>query len=165
MDEVTILRALILEDNPDDAELMVRFLESWGYSVKSRVITTQAEFAHLLRSTTTFDVIIADYNLLGFSAFDAYEMLEAVGNRTPFLIITGVQEDQVCLAMLRRGAADYLRKDRLSRLGPAVERAVEHHRLFTQTYQGGLLHNEVQERLQDVLETLQAYRDRWSLHG
>lgn len=116
------LRVLVLEDDPDDAALAIRALEREGYSVEWRRVDTAEGLTRAIEKPP--DVILADYNLPGF---DVHEALRTVRDRrvaAPFIVVSGTIGEEAAVAIMREGAADYLLKDRLSRLGPAVRRAV-----------------------------------------
>ena len=116
------LRVLILEDSPTDAEVMVRHLREAGYAPEWRRVETEAEFlAHL---EPTLDLILADYTLPNFTARRALELLLEAGWEIPTIIVTGTVSEEIAIECLRLGAADYLLKDRLARLAPAVRSAL-----------------------------------------
>ncbi len=116
------LRLLIVEDSEDDAEILRLELTRAGFDVLGRRVDT--EEAYLEAISTRPDVILADYTLPKFDALSALRRLQALGLDIPFIVVTGnVGEDRVVECM-REGATDYLLKDRLARLGPAVSRAL-----------------------------------------
>ncbi len=116
------LRVLILEDSPTDAEVMVQHLREAGYAPEWRRVETEAEFlAHL---EPTLDLILADYTLLDFTARRALELLLERGWEIPTIVVTGTVSEEIALECLRLGAADYLLKDRMARLGAAVRSAL-----------------------------------------
>src|SRR5215472_6248177 len=117
----TPLHVLILEDRPDDAELMVDSLHEAGFApVWQRVETESDYLAHL---HARLDVILADYTLPQFDALRALHHLQERGLDIPFIVITGGFED-MAVECQTQGAADYLLKDRLARLGQTVQRAL-----------------------------------------
>lgn len=123
----TPLRVLILEDRQADAELMLHELRQAGFEPDwCRVETEKDYLAHLHRGA---DLILSDYNLPGFDAVRALELLLEKGLDIPFLIVSGRISEEVAVECVKRGAADYLLKDRLGRLGPAVARVLEAKRL------------------------------------
>ncbi|MBM4084170.1 MAG: PAS domain S-box protein, partial [Planctomycetes bacterium] len=123
----TPLRVLILEDRPSDAELMAAELRAAGYEPDWHRVDTRDDFAASL--TPSLDLILADYHLPQFDGVRALQMLKERGLDVPFIIVSGaIGEDTAVLAM-QQGAADYLLKDRLTRLGPAVKNALEQKRL------------------------------------
>jgi len=123
----TKLRVLIVEDQPADAELTVRELRRAGFNFEwARVEDEAAYRQHLARLP---DLILSDFSLPRFSAARALEVLQEKGLDVPFLIISGMMGEETAVTLMRCGATDYLLKDRLTRLGQAVERALEDQRL------------------------------------
>jgi PAS domain S-box-containing protein len=121
------IRALIVEDRQDDAEIMVMQLASNGLDVIwDRVETAEDFLAHL---TADIDIILADYSLPRFSASDALALLQTSGQDTPLIVVTGSINEEVAVSCMKQGAADYLLKDRLSRLGEAVRHAISERNL------------------------------------
>ncbi|HEY8144851.1 MAG TPA: response regulator [Kofleriaceae bacterium] len=115
------LRALIVEDSRDDADLLVIELNRAGYEVAyERVQSRSAMEAALARGP--WDVVLCDYSLPGFDALGALEVVSLSGLDMPFLIISGTVGEEIAVEALRAGAHDYLLKDRLGRLRPAIER-------------------------------------------
>ncbi len=121
------LHALIVEDSPEEAELIVRELERGGFAVVyERVQTAEAMRDALGRAR--WDVVLSDYRLPNFSAPAALELLQSTGADLPFIIITGTIGEETAVAALKAGAHDFLVKDRLARLIPAIEREMGDHR-------------------------------------
>ena len=117
------LKVLILEDRPADAALMVHELRQAGFDPMWRRVETEADYlAHL---HADLDVILADYALPQFDALQALQLLQERGWDTPFLIVSGNIGEELAVSAMKQGAADYLLKDRLARLGPAVVRALQ----------------------------------------
>ena len=115
------LRCLLVEDNEDDALLVLRELRSGGYDVMSQRVET-AEAMHAALQRQGWDAIIADYRMPHFSGMAALELLRASGLDVPFIIVSGAIGEDVAVAALKAGAHDYLMKGRLARLVPALER-------------------------------------------
>jgi diguanylate cyclase (GGDEF)-like protein len=117
------LRVLFVEDNPLDAEIMVRALEEAGYELGwSRVET---EKAFLLGIETAPDVILADYNLPDFGGLRALRALQQRELEIPFILVSGTIGEERAVEAMRLGAQDYLLKDRLGRLPSAVKRVLD----------------------------------------
>jgi two-component system, cell cycle sensor histidine kinase and response regulator CckA len=115
------LRALIVEDSENDAELLVRSLEDASYSVvHERVQTADGMKAALARAQ--WDVVLSDCSMPGFSAVAALEVLQAAGHDLPFIIVSGTIGEEAAVVALKAGAHDFLIKGRPARLGPAIER-------------------------------------------
>ncbi|MDH7489966.1 MAG: PAS domain S-box protein, partial [Anaerolineae bacterium] len=120
------LRVLVLEDRPEDAELMLRELQRAGYEPDWKCVAAEREFAESL--SERWDVILADYVLPEFNAVQALQRMRERGLDVPFILVTGSVGEEVAVDCMQAGAADYVFKDRLARLGPAVQRALERKR-------------------------------------
>ncbi|WP_374571169.1 response regulator [Phenylobacterium sp.] len=121
------LRVLILEDLSTDVELVVHELEESGFMPDWRAAANAREYVRALDKGLAdggFDVILADYSLPGYDALAALGELKRRDAKIPFIVVTGSLEDGAAVECIRQGATDYLLKDRLKRLGPAVTRAL-----------------------------------------
>lgn len=121
------LRVLVLEDRPDDAELLLLALGEAGLEVQGRCVDDRAGFVAALDPEP--DVILADFSLPGFSAGEALRVLADRGLTVPLIIVSGTISEETAVACLHAGAADYLVKDRLGRLPKAIAGAIERRRL------------------------------------
>ncbi|MBI2190724.1 MAG: response regulator [Planctomycetes bacterium] len=121
------LTVLILEDNPGDAELLRHELRNSSFDVLERLVVSKADYAANLGRD--IDVIVADFVLPQFNALEALEILKATGLDIPFIIVSGQIGEEVAVLALKRGATDYVMKDGLGRLGPAIHQALESKRL------------------------------------
>ena len=117
------LRVLHIEDSDLDHQLVVAQLRRSGIDVDVLRIETEAEFAVALRET--WDAIISDYGLPGFSGLLALEQMKASGVMLPFILVSGEIGEDTAVAAMRNGASDYLLKNNLARLGPALLHAIE----------------------------------------
>ncbi len=122
------LRLLIVEDDPSDAELTARELKKYGFDPVYRRVDTRQEFTSRLAEDPP-DLIIYDYNLPHFSSAEALQLTQQSGLGVPFIIVSHAIGDEDAVALMRAGAADYLLKDRLGRLGEAVRHALDQRRL------------------------------------
>ncbi len=121
------LRVLVLEDQITDAELMIYELRQSGFDPTwTRVENERDYIAHL---DPSLDLILADYLLPQFDALRALQILQEQGLDIPFIVVTGSISEEAAVECMRRGASDYLLKDRLTRLGPAVTHALEEKKL------------------------------------
>ena len=115
------LRVLIVEDSENDAVLMLRELRRGGYQpFVERVETAQAMSAAL--EGHNWDIILADYSLPEFNALAALHLVRDRGLDLPFIIVSGRIGEEVAVAAMKAGAHDYVMKDKLARLVPAIER-------------------------------------------
>jgi PAS domain S-box-containing protein len=119
----TPLHTLIVEDRAADAKLIVRELERAGFDPKWKRVETEEDFVSRLEPS--LDVILADYTMPCFGASRALEVLHECSLDIPFIIISGTIGEDIAVAAMKQGAADYLLKDRLTRLGPVVNRVLE----------------------------------------
>lgn len=118
----TPINVLILEDKADDAELMVIELKKAGFQPTWQVISGETEYVSALVAQP--DLILADYALPQFDADRALRLLKERRLDIPFIVVTGSLSEEAAVGFMKDGAADYLLKDRLSRLGPAVQHAL-----------------------------------------
>ena len=118
------LRVLHLEDSARDAEIIRHRLDADGLSCSILVARGKESFEAALAGEP-FDVIISDYNLPGYDGVAALKTAQAVQPDVPVILVSGTVVDEQAVKCLHIGATDYLLKQRLERLVPAVERAVE----------------------------------------
>jgi DNA-binding NtrC family response regulator len=124
------LKVLIAEDNPADAELLVRELRRAGFEPDWKRVDTEEEYlAHLHDG---LDLVLSDYQMPEFSGLRALGLLKQRGLEVPFIIVSGTIGEETAVAAMKEGAVDYLIKDRLARLGPAVSQALESRRLYAE---------------------------------
>jgi PAS domain S-box-containing protein len=117
------LGALILEDNPLDAELTVAILKRAGYSLSFEVVASPEQFQAQLEQAD-YDLILADYNLRTWTALDALEILKKSAKDVPFVVVTGTLGDEAAVECIKQGASDYVLKHRLQRLPVVVDRVL-----------------------------------------
>jgi DNA-binding NtrC family response regulator len=117
------LKVLLVEDNPDDAKMVLRELKRAGFEPISQRVDTEVAFLDSLHSD--LDFILSDYAMPEFSGLRALELLKKSGLEIPFILISGTIGEDIAVEAMKLGATDYLLKDRLARLGPAVRRALQ----------------------------------------
>jgi len=116
------LRVLIVEDSENDAMLLEIELQRAGYEPKWKRVESRESMDNALE-TQKWDLVIADYQLRpGFNGLDALNLLQSRGLDIPFIIVSGIITDNTAVAAMKAGAHDYVMKDNLTRLGPAVQR-------------------------------------------
>jgi PAS domain S-box-containing protein len=115
------LQVLIVEDSENDAALLEIELQRAGYQTVCRRVDTAEAMKSALESTP-WDVVIADYVMPRFTGLSALKVLEEKGLDVPFIIVSGHITDSTAVAAMKAGAHDYVMKDNLARLGPAVRR-------------------------------------------
>ncbi len=150
------LNVLILEDRPEDAELAVYELERAGFHLKwDNVTTKEAYSARLERAASQeapLDLILADFYLPQFDGLTALELLNGSGLDIPFILVSGTIGEEMAVTALKQGAADYLLKDRLARLGQAVSHALEEKKLRDQNRLANQRLRESEERYRRLVE-------------
>jgi PAS domain S-box-containing protein len=123
------LRVLLVEDNADDAFLLERHLRRSGYTPQiTRVETADAMSAameQMEQLSTGWDIILADYTLPTFSAPEALRLLKSTHHDIPFIMMSGAISEETAVAAMRAGAHDYVSKQNLARLVPAIEREIK----------------------------------------
>ena len=121
------LRVLLLEDRATDAELVIESLREHDYEPDWVRVDTEADFRAQLDEP--WELILADYSLPQFSGPAALQIVHDLQLDIPVIIVSGTVGEETAVAALKLGAADYLLKDRLARLGAAVAHTLEQHRL------------------------------------
>src|SRR3954469_7872072 len=116
------LRVLFVEDSSDDAELEMLQLRRAGFDVTSSRVCSGPDLEAMIDGP--WQVIIADYNMPNFTGLDALAIWRRRRPEIPFILVSGTLGEDRAVDALKAGAADYLIKDNLRRLGPAVVRAL-----------------------------------------
>jgi signal transduction histidine kinase len=117
------LKVLVVEDSTFDYEFLLIAFARHGMAVDPLRVETREEM-HAALHQREWDIIISDHNLPQFSSFGALEVLQESGKDLPFIIVSGDIGEDVAVEAMRSGCDDYLLKDRLTRLGPAVDAAL-----------------------------------------
>lgn len=117
------LRLLIIEDSEDDALLLLHRFRGAGYDCTHMRVDSEFGMRDAL-ANGTWDAVLCDHRMPNFSAIAALEVLQASGHDLPFVIVSGFIDEETAIAAMRAGAHDYLGKDKLHRLVPAVEREI-----------------------------------------
>jgi PAS domain S-box-containing protein len=115
------LHLLIVDDSEDDAILICRALEKEDFKVSHKRVDNAADLGAALESEH-WDFIISDYSMPAFSGAQALELCRQKAFDAPFIIVSGRIGEEVAVEMMKAGASDYVMKDDLPRLGPAVNR-------------------------------------------
>jgi PAS domain S-box-containing protein len=118
------LSILYLEDNPIDVELIHSRLEAEGIAHRLIHSATAKQFMHALEARS-YDIVLMDYSVPGFEKLTALKMTRERLPDVPVIIISGVIGEEIAIEMLKQGAIDYVLKQRISRLAPAIRRALQ----------------------------------------
>jgi PAS domain S-box-containing protein len=142
------LKVLILEDNEADAELILHQLRRAGFELEWQRVETEPDYLACLRPD--LNLILSDYTMPQFEAPRALELLQKSGLDIPFIVITGTISEEAAVNCMKQGAADYLLKDRLARLGEAVKHALQQRQLHREKQQAQIALRESEEKFRAI---------------
>jgi diguanylate cyclase (GGDEF)-like protein len=163
------IRILLVEDNEDDAFLIERELQKGGYHTILLRVQTEADIESALQDQH-WDLVITDHNIPGCSSHAALEILQRMEQDIPIIIVSGSIGEEIAVAAMKLGAHDYIMKENLARLVPAIEREIREaelrrsHRMAEATIRHLAYHdpltglvnrNEFDRRLSQALESAQ----------
>jgi signal transduction histidine kinase len=146
------LRIVLVEDSAADVALIRHLLRPTGRQIELIAVETEKQFRTELCLRPP-DLILSDYHLPAFDGRAALEISKELAPRTPFIFVTGVLGEEIAIETLKQGATDYVLKNRLTRLAPAVTRALREARQR-------LEHDEAEERLRHSHDQLRALTGR-----
>ena len=163
---MTTLKFLLLEDSPNDVELVSTMLTNSDLTCEFVVVETKEDFQRALQSES-IDLALIDYSLPTFTGIEAIQLAHTQFPLIPCILVSGVLGEERAVEALKSGAANYVLKQRLERLVPAVERALkeaEEKRLFARAINAlrkneSLFRGSV-ESMPDCLAILSTARDR-----
>lgn len=116
------LAILLVEDNPEDAFLLERHLKRNGFAPEITRVETATQMLAAFEGDTVPDVVLADYNLPEFSGPAALKLLKGLNVDVPFIMLSGAVTEEIAVSSMRAGAQDFVSKQNLARLVPALER-------------------------------------------
>lgn len=149
----TKLHILLVEDSLDDAELLRQTLLQAGLAPTMQRVDTARAMGEAL-AQRTWDMVISDYNLPGFSGTEALQMLRAHSDYIPFIVASGRIGEEEAVALMKAGANDYVMKDKLVRLGPAVERSLREARNRLESRAAQLALRESEARFKAIVSNM-----------
>jgi sigma-B regulation protein RsbU (phosphoserine phosphatase) len=120
----TPLKVLLISDSEDDALLLSHELKRGGFQVNYRRVDTERDMINALKSET-WDLVISDYMMQNFSGLYALKVLKWQGVDLPFILISDKVGEEIAVEAMKAGANDYILKDKLVRLIPAVQRELQ----------------------------------------
>ncbi len=118
------IKILVLEDNPNDADLLDRELKKSGLNFISEIVKTQEEFENVLESFIP-DIILSDYSLPAFDAATAFRIKQNKNPDIPFIIVSGIIGDENAVELIKEGVTDYAPKNKLFTLSQKISRALK----------------------------------------
>ncbi|GAB4302215.1 MAG: hypothetical protein Fur0034_16850 [Desulfuromonadia bacterium] len=122
------LAVLIVEDSPDDAEILLWEIRKGGFDPHFRIVSDEASLRDAL-DAEEWEIILSDYVMPTFSGLDALALVRSRSLDIPFVIISGRVGEEVAVDAMRRGASDYLLKGHLSRLVEVIRREITESRI------------------------------------
>ena len=150
-----MIRILLLEDVTTDAELVERELRRSGVEFTILHVSSRPDFEHALRDFRP-DIILSDHNVPPFTGAAALELARQGAPEAPFILVTGSLDEETAVEYMKAGAADYILKDRLVRLGPAVVSALERKRMERQAREQEAYFKSLIEQAMDIITVLDA---------
>jgi signal transduction histidine kinase len=119
------LRVLWVEDEPAHVDMGRAFLERAGFKVEVEVVATREDYFRRVRPDT-YDLVIADYQLAGWTGLEALDLLRKIDGHTPFILLTGTLPEEIATECIDKGITDYVLKSNLARLTVSVRLALVH---------------------------------------
>ncbi|MFA6168728.1 MAG: response regulator [Gemmatimonadaceae bacterium] len=147
----SVLQFLIIEDNADDAELVSRELRKAGIVCHLQRAQTVQQVREAIEQRR-WDMILCDFSLPGFSGTNALSMVRAVDAQVPFIFVSGTIGEEAAVAAMRGGAQDYVLKQDLARLAPAIERELREARTRAERERAEVLLRASEERLRRIYD-------------
>ena len=154
------LRLLVIEDAPDDAELLRLELRRAGYDVTMQRVETLAGMSSALE-TRPWDLVVSDHSMPGMTSFSALEVLRKHDPDLPFIIFSGGIGEEEAVAAMRAGAKDYVMKGNVARLVPAIKRELKQAAVRRQTRGAEAAIRELEQMREFALES--AHIGEWEI--
>jgi PAS domain S-box-containing protein len=145
------LRVLIVDDSDDDATLVTEALREENVEIVSCRVDNATALRMALRSGT-WDVVISDYSMTHFTSDEVLRIVKETDPTLPFIVVSGLVGEDAAVDMMRAGAADYVMKDRLTRLLPAIQRVLRDMKARQSRDETESSMRELRERLQATVE-------------
>ena len=148
------LRVLIVEDSEDDALLIIRELKKGGYNSVYERVETAAAMKKALQEKQ-WDIILCDYSLPKFNAISALTLLKETNIDIPLIIVSGTIGEETAVECMRLGAQDYIMKNNLPRLCPAIARELKEAETRSKQKQAEDALRKSEEKYRNILENIQ----------
>lgn len=129
-----IIRILLVEDNSDDALMMLREIkkEENGWKFEVEIVSTVKDIIHSL-TYKSWDIIVVDYNLVTFNAMDVKAIMDEIGLNIPFILVSSEISEELADKLIRQGVSDYINKNRIVKLHPVIRRELEVSNAYNET--------------------------------
>ena len=145
------LRVLVVEDSPEDAEIILDHLARGGLAVQARRIDSPEAMSAALVETS-WDLVLSDFSLPRFNGIRALELLQAAGIDIPFILVSGTIGEETAVTALKAGAHDFVTKGNLARLVPAITRELRDAGIRRERHDSELALKETRDKLAAITE-------------
>ncbi|MRS02649.1 PAS domain S-box protein, partial [bacterium] len=149
------LNLLMVEDNESDIFLLQRTLEKGGFKLTCEVVDTPGGMRSALQRKKNWDVITSDHAMLNFSSTEALALAKEISPEIPFIILSGEIDINLAVTLMKSGAYDYIQKNEMALIVPAIERALEEVKIKKSQKRTSLALDESENRFKEVLENSQ----------
>ena len=149
------LNLLMVEDNESDIFILQRTLEKGGFKVACEVVDTSGGMRSALQRKKNWDVITSDHAMLNFSSTEALALAKEIRPEIPFIILSGEIDINLAVTLMKSGAYDYIQKNEMALIVPAIERALEEVKTRKTQKRTSLALDESENRFKEVLENSQ----------
>ena len=161
---VSPLRVLLVDDSTADVALNIRALNDLGRPVVTEMVSNETQLRNALL-TFMPDIILSDFSMPGFSGQEALEIARILTPDIPFIYVSGTIGEELAIEAMQRGASDYVLKDNLRRLKPAIERALLTAEQNRERQRMQLALRESEERFRAIVETTEDWIWEFDLSG
>ena len=150
-DGVEPLRLLLIEDSDDDAALVLRELKRSQFDVAFERVQTASDLENALEKS--WDVVLCDYTMPHLDAPTALRIVRRRAMDLPFIVVSDTVDEDAAVEVMRAGANDYVLKDRLTRLGPAIAREVRDGRVRAETRRADRARQQAEASFRLIIES------------
>ena len=153
-----LLRVLIIEDSTDDILLILHQVKKGGYNIEYDCVDSAADMKSALEKT--WDIVLSDYHMPNFNGLEAFRLLQESGSDIPFILISGTIGEDIAVEAMRSGVNDYIMKNNMFRLVPAIEREIREsgnraeRRLLEQKQKQAEIIKESEAKLKNLLQDM-----------
>jgi len=154
----TGLKLLLLEDNPEDAELIQHLLKRSGMQFSAQVVSDENEFMNAL-DKNNFDAVLADNALPQYSSMEALNLIKSRNPYTAFILVTGTVSEEFAVNIIQQGADDYILKSNLARLSSAIKKAIEGRQMQKEKILADIEMQELNKQLRALTAHVQEVRE------
>jgi PAS domain S-box-containing protein len=149
----TKLKILFVEDVPEDAELVKREIKKSGFEFVDKIVETKKDYTDAIQ-TFKPDIILSDYSLPNFDGMQALQIRQKDAPLIPFILVTGSLNEETAVDIMKAGADDYIIKQNLTRLGPAIKSTLEKKQIIEDKIKAEEALKKSEERYRRISSTI-----------